>query len=169
MLQKFRLIPYVLAACFFLSAVNEISYPIKTQNTRNTQAFSWLINITMPFTFINQTFFPVPDSTGVSRLHIYPDGYSQTSALHSKLIRHHTVPVSKSCPNVNGVKDSSSAQGQEAAHTAQIFQIRPDESGMLGHLCKSSFNFLIMAVTEMGFNLRYEAFVDCSTWDFEWQ
>lgn len=98
MLQKFRLIPYVLGACFLLSSVNEISYPIKTQNTRNTQAFSRLINITMPFTFTNQTFFPVPDSTAVSRLHIYPDGYSQTSALHSKLIRHHTVPVSKSCP-----------------------------------------------------------------------
>lgn len=71
--------------------------------------------------------------------------------------------------NVNGVKDSSSAQGQEGAHTAQIFQISPDESGMLGRLCKSSFNFLIMTVTKMGFNLRYEAFVDCSTWDFEWQ
>lgn len=180
MLQKFRLILYVLGACFLRPMVNEISiiqvftkektrkFPAKTKCPRNTWAFSWPINSPMPLRFINQKFLPVPNATGGSRLRIYTDGFRQTSALHPNLMRHHTVSVSKSHTKVSGVNEFPSAQGQESARTAKIFQVSPEESGMLGHLCKSSFHFLITAVTEMGFNLCYKAFVGCSAWDLEW-
>lgn len=142
--------------------------PAKTKHPRNTWASSWLINITMLLRFINQKFLPVPNATGGSRLHINTDGFRQTSAVHPNLMRHHAVSVSKSHTKVSGVNEFPSAQGQESAHTAKIFQVSPEESGMLGHLCKSSFHFLITAVTEMGFNLCYKAFVGCIAWDLEW-